>query len=112
MAAQMTDAYAACLIDTRGELRTNVGGTRRLYRPAVCVTTPDRRIAQALQEWDGGKIEEYNPRHSPSVTVYSWSARGQAAVKVLEATAPYLVGDKARHAEYILQRQQERTAAA
>jgi len=91
-------------------LSTNTGGRQRPYRPAVYVTTPDPHVAQALREWGGGKLGFYFPKHDPDRTMYSWTCRGQAAVRVLEAVTPYLVGEKASHAKHILQRQQERTA--
>jgi hypothetical protein len=108
MTAQMTDAYAAALIETRGELRTNTGGRQRPYRPTLFITIHDPGIAEALREWGGGRLETYSPKYDPTRTMYSWRVRGQACLRVLEATLPHLVGDKASHAKHILERDRTR----
>jgi hypothetical protein len=108
----ISDEYAAALIEAHGMLRTNTGGRQRPYRPNVTISTPDPHVAQALRGWGGGKLDIYSPKYDPDKVMYSWTCRGQAAVRVLQAITPYLVGDKASHAKHILQRQQERTATA
>jgi hypothetical protein len=108
----LTDITAAATIQARGSFTANTGGRQRPYRPAVTVTTPDPHTAQTLKVWGGGRTGFYFPKYDPGRVMYSWECRGQAAVRVLQAITPHLVGEKASHAKYILQRQQERTATA
>jgi hypothetical protein len=109
MAAQITDEYAAGIIEARGKLYTNTGGTQRRYRPKIDVYLLDHRVAQVLlHHFACGKVAVGSPSHAPNSRVYVWTVKGAGAVGVLERTAPYMVGDVGQHAEFILERDQAR----
>jgi hypothetical protein len=100
----ISDEYAAASIEARGQVQTNVGGVGR-SRAQVRVTAIDSTVPDALAEYFGlGKIDTFNPRTAPHLTLYGWQVRGKAAAEVLERTAPYMVSDIRRDVEYILER--------
>ena len=109
--SNMTDAFAAGMIQGRGRLYTNSGGRDRLYRPQITVFCIDQAVADGLAEHFGlGQVVHSHTAASPGRPLYLFEARGQAALEVLERTAPYLVGKVRSHAEHILERDLERAS--
>jgi hypothetical protein len=109
MAQKMTDSYAAAMLEARGRLQTNNGGTRRDYRPLVSITFADPDIARAFREHMGaGTIETFNPHSNPTMELHAWRCRGVQAVGVLERLTPHMLGVLREHAEYIIERDRTR----
>jgi hypothetical protein len=109
MTKEMSDQYAAGIIEARGRLQTNQGGTRRPYRPMVTVHIADYRIVQALREhFDCGALDSFRPVSNPHLQIHVWSVKGAGAVGVLERIVPYMIGEVGEHVEYILERDRTR----
>ena len=69
------------------------------------VSAVDHAVPEALREFYGvGKLDTFNPRTNPRLTLHVWQVRGRGALDVLERTSPYMVSDISRDVEYILER--------
>ena len=77
----ISDEYAAASIEARGQVQTNMGGVGR-SRAQMRVTALDPAVPDALAEYFGlGKIDTFNPRTAPDLTLYVWQVRGKAAAR-------------------------------
>jgi hypothetical protein len=104
MVNAITDQYAAAWIESRGQVQHNTGGAGRM-RPQVRVTALDPAVPAALLEFYGaGKLDTFNPRTNPRLTLHVWQVRGGGALEVLERTVPYMVSDIRHDCEYLLKR--------
>jgi hypothetical protein len=104
MTHEINDQYAAAWIEARGQVQTNDGGVGQ-QRPQVRVTAIDPAVPEALCEFYGlGKLDTFNPRTNPRLTLHVWQVRGRGALDVLERTVLYMVSDIRRDVEYILER--------
>jgi hypothetical protein len=88
-AKQMTDEYAAGVIDTRGKIHLNRG-----YNAAITLHLPQEEIAEALIEYfGGGMLSLYTPPHDTRKRFHVVTFSGYKVPEVLSRVLPYLVSD-------------------
>src|SRR5829696_6297077 len=89
---EISDQYAAGLIEARGRMRKDSRGRHTPPRTEVSVLVGDKQMPEALQEhFEAGAVDPYRPRNNPQRELWFWMVRG-AATRRLERTVPYMVG--------------------
>jgi hypothetical protein len=107
----MTDEYAAGVIQGRGTVRDHWPG-REEFVPLLRVEVRDEEVVVALQEhFKCGKISHYYPHARPDMTIWLWLLREDDAARVLSFVRAYLMGEKRRMVEALLERAEAETGA-
>jgi hypothetical protein len=102
---EISDQYAAGLIEARGRMRKDSRGRHTPPRTEVSVLLADKQTAEALQEhFEAGDVTPYLPRSNPQLELWFWTVRGAAARRTLERTAPYMVGYLRESAEALIRK--------